>query len=77
MAQGIRDFVAAYERAFPSEVVHVTDPVTTVLLSCCQLVAQPVASTEKGRPLDQRARPENCQPPTKPSTSLPPELRKR
>ncbi len=29
MAQGIRDFVAAYERAFPGEVVHVTEPVTT------------------------------------------------
>ena len=29
MAQGIRDFVAAYEQAFPGEVVHVTDPVTT------------------------------------------------
>ena len=31
MAQGIRDFVAAYERAFPGEVVHVTEPVTTEL----------------------------------------------
>ncbi len=29
MAQGIRDFVAGYERAFPGEVVHVTEPVTT------------------------------------------------
>src|SRR5712692_6881910 len=28
MAQGIRDFVAAYERTFPGEVVHVTEPVT-------------------------------------------------
>ena len=29
MGQGIRDFVAGYERAFPGEVVHVTEPVTT------------------------------------------------
>ena len=29
MGQGIRDFVAAYEQAFPGEVVRVTDPVTT------------------------------------------------
>jgi hypothetical protein len=29
MAQGIRDFVAAYEQAFPGEVVRVTEPVTT------------------------------------------------
>ena len=31
MAQGIRDFVAAYERAFPGEVVRVTEPVSTRL----------------------------------------------
>ena len=29
IAQGIRDFVAGYERAFPGEVVRVTEPVTT------------------------------------------------
>jgi UbiD family decarboxylase len=29
MGQGIRDFVDGYERAFPGEVVHVTEPVTT------------------------------------------------